>query len=1031
MAQRHRAESFLHSIRTRMVLSFAGLFALALAALQLVQLYGFPAFGVNGIIQDMRRDAVSDMARIADFKKDQIVRWMADRRANARLVSGNAISETLLKAALSLGHDLPPRELDKHLTSLPAYAQALSYVERNRSGYQVFSEIQMVDATSGRILLSTPTTQKVGDSMADHPLFRPSLQPGRREGMWLDFSPQANNRPIAIIRQIHVPAPDGGLRLGGLMIFRFDLQQAIASLDLTDSDQLGRTGEIIALAANGTILGSVPPTGETEDRSALALAAVSGNEGVFSGLDRNGHKILAAYRTIRISPETGLGLVVKQDEAEVFQGLDRLIRQAVLVGGLFLAVLVILSGLVARRLAHPIRALAQAALSVQNGDFSRRVQARAPGEVGDLVKAFNLMADQVGATHASLEGLVAERTRALEEEVAVRQGAEASVRRLLVEKDALLDTGAVGICMLHDRRFSVCNRHLERMFGYDPGEMLGQSTEILYGDRDSFVSHADLYEALRTHHSAEGDLLLCTKQGRRLWAYVSGRLLDPKDPDGISVWVLIDITRRKEAEENLSRSEERYAEIIQGTNDVVTIVDANGLFLFVNNTASHIFGVPAEQCVGRSAFDFIHPDDRQMTVQAFADWIRQHLNNVQFENRQISLNGMISHLSWNIRIHYNLDGSVARLSAIARDVTDLRKTETALRRTQFSVDWAGEAVFWQDDAGHILYANHAARQLLNMKNGAATGWHLDQVVPPDLTADWQARFAALDVGGQTLFESRLDQSGADPVHVEVHANKVLFDETSHICVFLRNIDMRKATEERLLKTNSELEQFAFIASHDLKEPLRTIILYLALIERRLGDRLDTDSREFMSFVTTAAGRMNELIADLLEYSRIGRHLNPDRRVDLTQVVQIAQSYLDGALKNCSGMIQVTTPLPQIQGEEGELVRLFQNLLGNAIKYRSPDRAPLIQIAATRQGAFWRLTITDNGIGIQPEFHEKIFRVFQRLHAQGAFGGGTGIGLAICRKIVENAGGAIWVDSADPGPGSVFQFTWPALVDGEE
>ena len=244
-------------------------------------------------------------------------------------------------------------------------------------------------------------------------------------------------------------------------------------------------------------------------------------------------------------------------------------------------------------------------------------------------------------------------------------------------------------------------------------------------------------------------------------------------------------------------------------------------------------------------------------------------------------------------------------------------------------------------------------------------------------------------------------------------------------------DQRRAEQalldkaEELERSNTELEQFAYVASHDLREPLRMVSSYVDLLARRYNDRLDDDAREFIAFAKDGAARMDRLILDLLEYSRIGRITRPMLPVALGPVVERALAALSLKIEE-SGAEMSTPPsiLPTVLGDGEELMRLFQNLIGNAIKYRDPERKPVITIEAENAGKEWIITVADNGIGIDPKYYERVFLIFQRLHRRGEFEG-TGIGLAICKKIVEHHGGRIWVQST-PGEGSRFSITLPPI-----
>ncbi len=235
----------------------------------------------------------------------------------------------------------------------------------------------------------------------------------------------------------------------------------------------------------------------------------------------------------------------------------------------------------------------------------------------------------------------------------------------------------------------------------------------------------------------------------------------------------------------------------------------------------------------------------------------------------------------------------------------------------------------------------------------------------------------------------------------------------------------------LQRSNAELEQFAYVASHDLQEPLRKVAAFCQLIEKRYGDQLDERGTEYIAFAVDGAKRMQILINDLLTFSRVGR-LNPTRDdVDLGATLDDAVENLDTAIAESGAeIVREGLPLPRIEGDPTLLTMVWQNLIGNAVKFKRDGLAPRIVVDCEQRsneaGGEWLLTVTDNGIGIPEEFSDKVFVIFQRLHGRDAYSG-TGIGLALCKKIIEHHGGAIWIDSSYTG-GTRFRFTIPVAVD---
>jgi PAS domain S-box-containing protein len=235
----------------------------------------------------------------------------------------------------------------------------------------------------------------------------------------------------------------------------------------------------------------------------------------------------------------------------------------------------------------------------------------------------------------------------------------------------------------------------------------------------------------------------------------------------------------------------------------------------------------------------------------------------------------------------------------------------------------------------------------------------------------------------------------------------------------REIEKRAADLQR---SNAELEQFAYVASHDLQEPLRMVASYCQLLQRRYKDKLDGDANEFIGFAVEGANRMQRLINDLLGYSRIGRQGGNPENFRAADALKTVLANLQGAISESGAKIEFDA-LPEIRADRTQVGQLFQNLIGNAIKFRRDGVTPLIRVSAAPEDEFWRFLIEDNGIGIEKEYLERVFLIFQRLHERNKYPG-TGIGLAIVKKVIEHHGGRIWVEST-PGQGSKFNFTLPA------
>ncbi|WP_433434355.1 sensor histidine kinase [Nonomuraea sp. CA-141351] len=294
------------------------------------------------------------------------------------------------------------------------------------------------------------------------------------------------------------------------------------------------------------------------------------------------------------------------------------------------------------------------------------------------------------------------------------------------------------------------------------------------------------------------------------------------------------------------------------------------------------------------------------------------------------------------------------------------------------------------------------------------------------------RYAVLKPVDQLTQQVRKVAAGDFDHTLHVDRPAELAELSSHVDSMRRRIvsAWRVAADqaEELRRSNGELEQFAYVASHDLQEPLRKVASFTQMLEQRYGDQLDDRAKQYIHYAVDGAKRMQLLINDLLDFSRVGRVTGDKTAID-------SDAALDTALENLSATIEDTEAtvtrdeLPKVRANRLQLAQLFQNLIENAIKFRS-EEPPRIHIGVSRSGDMWEFSCSDNGIGVEPKYADRIFLIFQRLHPRDVYPG-TGIGLALCRKIVEYHGGQVWLDGGAEGQGATFRWTLPAAGDDDE
>ncbi len=374
------------------------------------------------------------------------------------------------------------------------------------------------------------------------------------------------------------------------------------------------------------------------------------------------------------------------------------------------------------------------------------------------------------------------------------------------------------------------------------------------------------------------------------------------------------------------------------------------------------------------------------------------------------------------------------IQALQNEINERRRIEEALRESEGKFrdlfENANDLIQSIKPDGHLGYVNRAWRETLRYSEEEIPDLSILKIIHPDALEHYGKIFQRVLSGERVdRFETVFVAKDGSPVMVEGSAScRFLKGEPLSMRGIFRNITGRKRAEEALRETteelarsNRDLEQFAYVASHDLQEPLRTVTSYVQLLAQRYKGKLDSDADDFIRFAVEGALRMWRLINDLLAYSRVGTpgmKLNP---TDCETVFNDSLDNLKAAIEE-NGAVVTHDPLPTVMADPVQLGQLFQNLIGNAIKFRRTEQ-PRVHVSASRIATGWTFSVCDNGIGIAPEYAHRIFVVFQRLHSREEYSG-TGIGLAICQKIVERHGGQIWVES-EPGRGAAFHFTLPA------
>ncbi|MDH5666911.1 MAG: PAS domain S-box protein [Nitrospira sp.] len=476
----------------------------------------------------------------------------------------------------------------------------------------------------------------------------------------------------------------------------------------------------------------------------------------------------------------------------------------------------------------------------------------------------------------------------------------------------------------------------------------------------------------------------------------------------------------------------QFCHMVESAPCGMVVVDVRGVITFVNRQMEDLFGYHRTELVGQSIEQLVperyraaHSGLRDQYMQAplqRAMGVGKELYGLRKDGTEVPVEiGLSPFQSHGVR-------------QVVATVVDITARKSAEDRFKLVVESAPCGMLMADAHGTIQMVNHQVEVQFGYEREELLGQPIEMLLPRQYRKGhsgnreaYMREATARGMGeGRDLFGLRKDGS---EFPVEIGLNPIDLAGQGYVLAIVLDISERKLAEKRLAKqtlelsrSNNELEQFAYAASHDLQEPLRMVSSYCGLLARRYKDKLDQDANEFIGFAIDGATRMKHLIDALLLYSRVGRSQRPFSLLNATDCLQAAIKNLEHAIKDAQAEVTYDA-LPVVSGEAAQLMQVFQNLIGNAIKFRS-DRKPVVHVtarrASTEEGVEWEFAVTDNGIGIEPEHRDRVFVIFQRLHTREEYPG-HGMGLAITKKIIEYHGGRIWVESVKD-LGATFRFT---------
>jgi len=592
------------------------------------------------------------------------------------------------------------------------------------------------------------------------------------------------------------------------------------------------------------------------------------------------------------------------------------------------------------------------------------------------------------------------------------------------------------------------NVQAEKQFGYRRDELIGQKVKNIipegFAERLIADGTRTATDALAQPMGTGIELSGRRRDGSEFPIEI---MLSPlESTEGILVTAAIrNISLRKEAEKHLAQievgrrltedalreSEESYRILLDGIqNYAIFMMDPRGEIVSWNAGAERIKGYAADQIIGRNFSCFFPPEDIERGRPAEILRLTAASGRHEEQGMRVRKDGSRFVASLTFTALRDSAGDLRGFSEFSHDLSESKESGAKYRAL---LEAAPDAMVVVNQGGEIVLLNVQAEKQFGYSRDELVGQQVKNIIPEGfaerLIADGTrsaAQALAQHIGTGIALAGRRKDGTEFPI--EIMLSPLESSEGILVTAAIRDITERNKSEEHLVKTvgelkrsNDELQQFAYVASHDLQEPLRMVASYTQLLAKRYQGRLDSDADEFIAFAVDGCHRMQGLIQDLLAYSRAGTNGRA-----LCQVS--GEDALEGALTNLrttieqSGAIVSHDSLPAITTDETQLTQVFQNLVGNAIKYRSAE-VPRVHVSATKTGDNeWIFSVRDNGLGIAPQYFERIFILFQRLHGRNEFEG-TGIGLAICKKVLERLGGRIWVES-QPEKGSTFRFALP-------
>lgn len=584
-----------------------------------------------------------------------------------------------------------------------------------------------------------------------------------------------------------------------------------------------------------------------------------------------------------------------------------------------------------------------------------------------------------------------------------------------------------GVCIHVNNKLVLANHAFYKMFGFK------SENSIINKNFFDFIADNELKKVKKLEHeNFEGvfETKGKTKNGEYFPLEIQVKSITYKNRQA-RITSIRNITERKSAIEQLTKSENRYHSVFQNQAVGLVLLDVKGMFISANAYLLNRLGYTENEFLQLPLSAILHHTELEDASQTFKYLQESNVPSKKRERKFIKKDSTILWLNCTSSL-VNLNDGEQMFMVVLEDIDQKKKLEADLVNTAEKLraiyEGSPMGIMISRHPGIIIDCNATFAEMLGYTPVELSGKNiLEFTHPSDISRSEKlinkVYHEKLNV---QVYEKKYLKKNGSVLWAKSVVSQMRIDENALIAVtFIENIEKKKQTEHaleiknrELLYTIQELEHFAYVASHDLQEPLRTITSFIQILDKRYKTKLDEDGQQFMSYVVEGAKRMQNLIRDLLEYSRINRLNTSYEDVNLDEVFQTVNRVLKDKIDSTDAII-LAENLPVVKGNKLQITQVFQNLVDNAIKFRGKKK-PEIEICVNNNPDNWEFSFHDNGIGINNEYFQRIFIIFQRLHTHEEYTG-TGIGLAICKKIIERHGGNIWVESK-PGKGTTFYFT---------